>query len=147
MLLANFHFAGATPPFSSFSSISGVWGAKSWFLWVECNIRIFANFRQNHLFSAGDKTTVFQNDRFDNPEIRGRKKLQKFPRVTSIGSPPPEPSENHADPRRTPQRPRRTLRETPRSSRRDPRRALWEANFLGEPRGGLCPSDGDPPEL
>ena len=30
--------------------------------------QIFANFRQNHLFSAGDKTTVFQNDRFDNPE-------------------------------------------------------------------------------
>ena len=28
----------------------------------------FANFRQNRLFSAGDKTTVFQNDRFDNPE-------------------------------------------------------------------------------
>ena len=36
------------------------------FLWAECNIRIFAKFRQNHLFSAGDKTTVFQNDRFDN---------------------------------------------------------------------------------
>ena len=26
------------------------------FLWVECNIRIFADFRQNHLFSAGTKT-------------------------------------------------------------------------------------------
>ena len=38
------------------------------FWWAECNIRIFANFRQNHLFSAGDKTTVFQNDRFDNPD-------------------------------------------------------------------------------
>ena len=24
---------------------------------------------------------------------------------------------------------------------------LWEANLLGEPRGGLCPSDCDPPEL
>ena len=25
--------------------------------------------------------------------------------------------------------------------------ARQEANFLGEPRGGLCPSDCDPPEL
>ena len=40
------------------------------FLWVECNIRISTNFRQNHLFLAGGKTTVFQNDRFDNPERR-----------------------------------------------------------------------------
>ena len=74
-------------------------------------------------------------------------KFQQFRRVTSMGSLPPKTSENPADPRRTPQRPRRTLGETPQSPRRDPRRALWEANFLGEPRGGLCPSDGDPPEL
>ena len=38
------------------------------FWWVECTIRIFADFHQNHLFSAGDKSTVFQNDRFDNPD-------------------------------------------------------------------------------
>ena len=63
---------GDTRHFRSFSSISGVRGAKSLvFLWAECNIRIFANFRQNHLFLAGDKTTVFQNDRFDNPETSG----------------------------------------------------------------------------
>ena len=37
-------------------------------LWVECNTRIFATFRQNRLFSAGDKTTVFQNDCFDNSD-------------------------------------------------------------------------------
>ena len=36
--------------------------------------------------------------------------------------------------------------ETPQSPWRDPRRVLWEANFLGEPRGGLCPSYGDSPE-
>ena len=33
----------------------------------------------------------------------------------------------------------------------EPRRTLGdipaEANFLGEPLGGLCPSDSDPPEL
>ena len=39
------------------------------FLWVEWTIRIFADFRQNHLFSAGDKDTVFQNAHFDNPEV------------------------------------------------------------------------------
>ena len=27
------------------------------FSWVECNIRMFAAFRQNHLFSAGDRKT------------------------------------------------------------------------------------------
>ena len=48
---------------------------------------------------------------------------------------------------RTPTEARRTLGETPQNPRRDPqsplrdpRRALREANFLGEPRGGLCPS-------
>ena len=30
--------------------------------------RNFADFRQNHLFSAGDKA-VLQNDRFDNPDL------------------------------------------------------------------------------
>ena len=74
--------------------------------------------------------------------------IQQFPRVTSIGSLPPK---NLA---RTPAEPRRTLGETPQSPLREPRRALWEprralweASFLEKPRGGLCPSDGDPPEL
>ena len=39
------------------------------FLWVECNIRISANFRQNHPVFGRGKTTVFQNDRFGNPGI------------------------------------------------------------------------------
>ena len=30
----------------------------------------YPNFRQNRLFSALDKNTVFQNDRFDNPYLR-----------------------------------------------------------------------------
>ena len=64
-------------------------------------------------------------------------KIQQFPRVTSKGSLPPKTSENPADPRRTPQRPRRTLGETPQSPLRDPRKALREANFLAEPRGGF----------
>ena len=29
----------------------------------------FADSRQNHLFSTRDKNTVFQNDRFDNPDF------------------------------------------------------------------------------
>ena len=47
-----------------------VWGAKSlvFLLWVECTIRILADFRQNHLFSAGGKNTIFQNDCFDKPD-------------------------------------------------------------------------------
>ena len=60
-------------------------------------------------------------------------------RVTTLRKsrgPPQNPAEPRRDPaepsKRTPQRPLRTLR---------------EATFLGEPRRGLCPSDGDPPEL
>ena len=30
----------------------------------------FADFRQNHLFSAEGKNTVFQNDRVDTPDVR-----------------------------------------------------------------------------
>ena len=41
---------GWHPPFSSFSSIPGLEQQNPLFLWVECNIRTFANFRQNHLF-------------------------------------------------------------------------------------------------
>ena len=52
------------------------------FLWAECNIGFFANFRQNHLFSAGDKTTVFQNDRFDNPETLGVSRWAPFVSLT-----------------------------------------------------------------
>ena len=32
-------------------------------------IVIFAIFRQNHLFSVGDKNTFFQKHRFHNPEL------------------------------------------------------------------------------
>ena len=69
VLLANGHFAWLTPAtFVIFVDLR-VWGAKSLFLWVEwMHYRNFADFRQNHLFSAGDKTTVLRNDRFDNPE-------------------------------------------------------------------------------
>ena len=46
----------------------------------------------------------------------------------------------------TPAEPRRA----PQSPRRDPHRGLWEPlweeDFLGEPRRGLCPSDNDLPE-
>ena len=70
VLLANGHFAGVTPfIFVIVRRFPGFKEQNPLFLWVDCNIRIFANFRQNHLFSAGDKTTVFQNDRFVNPEL------------------------------------------------------------------------------
>ena len=60
---------GDTPPFSS---ISGVWAAKSLvFVGGMWTIRILADFRQNRLFlSVGEKNTVCQNDRLDNPENR-----------------------------------------------------------------------------
>ena len=45
------------------------------FLVGRMHYRNFADFRQNHLFSAGDKNTVFQNDRFDNPEKSDDSKL------------------------------------------------------------------------
>ena len=38
------------------------------FLWIECNIRTFANFRQNHLHVFGRG----QNDRFPKPKEEGR---------------------------------------------------------------------------
>ena len=60
---------GDTRHFRRFRRFPGSEEQNPLFLWAECNIGIFANFRQNHLFSAGDKTTVFQNDRFDNPEF------------------------------------------------------------------------------
>ena len=59
---------GDTCHFRHFRRFPGLEEQNPFFSWVECNIRIFANFRQNHLFSAGGKTTVFQNDRFDNPD-------------------------------------------------------------------------------
>ena len=61
---------GDTRHFRHFRRFPGFEEQNPLFLWVECNIRISADFRQNHLFSAGDKTTVFQNDRFDNPDFR-----------------------------------------------------------------------------
>ena len=65
----------------------------------------------------------------------------------------PTVPEGHKNGVTTPEKPRKIPR-TPAEPRRDPaesserpRRALWEANFLGDLRGGLCPSDSDPPEL
>ena len=77
---------------------------------------------------------------FRNSLRKLRIAFQQFPKVTSIGSPP---SENPADSHRAPRRPCRTLEETPAEPPENPLRG----NFLGEPRRGLCPSDGDPPEL
>ena len=57
------------------------------FLWAECNIRIVADFRQNDLFSAGDKTTVSQNDRFDNPECLTSSFIEMKPRRRRFCSP------------------------------------------------------------
>ena len=110
------------------------------------------------MVKASDLLTVFfahcENswigERFRGNTMRGimccanRLCLQQFHRVTSTG---PLPSENPAAPRRTPknpEEPRRTLEETP---GKRPLRTFCEANFLGEPRRGFCPSDGDPPEL
>ena len=86
MLLANGHFAGVTPAiFVMFVDFRGSRSKVPCFLWAECNIRIFANFRQNHLFSAGDKTNVFQNGRFDNPDFGGLKKSpRKYPEKSNI---------------------------------------------------------------
>ena len=52
---------GRHPPFSSFSSIPWVWGAKSF-------VFVGRMHYLNHLFSVGDETTVFRNDRVDNPD-------------------------------------------------------------------------------
>ena len=70
VFLTNGHFAQVTPAiFVTFVNFRGCEGQNPLFLWVECNIRMFANSRQNQLFSLEDKNTVFQNDRFDNPEL------------------------------------------------------------------------------
>ena len=50
------------------SSISGVWGAEPLLFVGKTQYQILADFRQSHLSSAGDRNTVFQNDRFDNLE-------------------------------------------------------------------------------
>ena len=47
---------GDTHHFRHFRRCPGFKEQTPLFLWVECNISIFANFRQNHLFSAGGKT-------------------------------------------------------------------------------------------
>ena len=58
-------------------------------------------------------------------------------RITTL--PSKNPAETPQSPAETPQSPAETLQ--------NPAETLWEANFLREPRGGLCRSDGDPPEL
>ena len=64
--------------------------------------------------------------------------LQQFPRVTSIGSLPPTDLGKSRGPPQNPAEPHRTLGGTPAEPSERPRRALWEANFLGEPPGGWC---------
>ena len=56
------------PPFSSFSSFSGVWGAKPLFSAGRMQIRHFRRFRQNGPFLAGDKSTVHQKHGLRDPE-------------------------------------------------------------------------------
>ena len=56
------------PPFSSFSSFSGVWGAKPLFSVGRMRIRHFRRFRQNGPFLAGDKNTVYQKHGLCDPE-------------------------------------------------------------------------------
>ena len=68
--LANGSFLSCRhPPFSSFSSIWGAWRAKSLVFVGRVRYRNFADFREDHRFSAGGKNTVLQNDRFDNPDF------------------------------------------------------------------------------
>ena len=66
--LANGHFAWVTPAIFVIFVDFRAWGAKSFVFVSRMHYWNFADFRQNRLFSAGDKTTVLQNDRFDNPE-------------------------------------------------------------------------------
>ena len=66
VLLANGHFCwGDTRHFRHFRRFPGSEEQNPLFWWAECNIRIFANFRQNHLFSAGG-----HNDRFPKRPFR-----------------------------------------------------------------------------
>ena len=68
MLLANGHFAWVTPAvFVIFVNFRGSRSKLPYFV-GRMHYQSFRRFRQNHLFSVGDKNTVFQNDRFDNPE-------------------------------------------------------------------------------
>ena len=53
-------------PFSSFSSVSGVWGAQP-LVFVD-RIVIVATSCQNHLFWVGGTNTVFQKHPFHNPD-------------------------------------------------------------------------------
>ena len=90
VLLANGHFAGVTPAiFGIFVDFRGSRSKIPCFLWVECNIRIFVKFSSKPPVSAGDKTTVFQNDRFDNPDCvvclgLGEKNTWNPPRKSSL---------------------------------------------------------------
>ena len=68
-------------------------------------------------------------------------RFQQFRRVTSIaplGHYPQNIPWTPTELFRAPQSPCRA----PAEPSKRPRRGLWKANFLGEPRGGLCPLDG-----
>ena len=57
------------PPFLSFSSFLGVWGAKPFFLWVECKFVIFASFVKTAPFWQGtNKNTVYQKHGLCHPD-------------------------------------------------------------------------------
>ena len=61
------------PPFSSFSSFSGVWGAKPLLSVGRTQIRHFRSFRQNVPFLAGVKNTVYQKHGLCHPDQSGLK--------------------------------------------------------------------------
>ena len=56
------------PPFSSFSSFAGVWGAKPLFSVGRMQIRHFRRFRQNGPSLAWDKDTVYQKHGLCHPD-------------------------------------------------------------------------------
>ena len=69
-----------------------------------------------------------------------------------MGMIPTVPHQGHkdrvpAEPRRDPAEPSRRPAETDPAEPSKSFSTLWEASFLGEPRGGLCTSDGEPSEL
>ena len=68
-LFLNHAFPEWHPPCSSFSPVSGVWGAKTLLSVGRTQIRHFRRFRQNDPFLAGDKNTVYQKHGLCHPGI------------------------------------------------------------------------------
>ena len=85
VLLANGHFAWVTPShFRHFRRSPESEEQKPLFLWVEYTIRVFADFRYTHLFSAGEKNLVFS----------ARGQISPKPPVTQIWVSAAAPYEN-----------------------------------------------------